>query len=99
MSIFLGPILAIIINDDIKETNKERHDRQRRWFQTNTPLNRSYIPGYRRSIPPPPPITRRGPSHVELNRAERLRVENLRDEWRRQNGYSSKLNDFKFFRK
>jgi len=35
---------------------------------------------------------------VELNRAERLRVENLRDEWRRQNGYS-KLNDFKFFRK
>jgi hypothetical protein len=98
MSIFLGPILAIIINDDIKETNKERHDRRNRWFNINRPLNRNEIPGYGRSIPPPPPITRRGPSHVELNRAERLRVENLRDEWRRQNGYS-KLNDFKFFRK
>jgi hypothetical protein len=98
----MGPILMSLIIDDKLKTKKhlkeleesESNDRHRRWFQTLGLINRERRPSWYRSIPPPPPITRRGPSHVELNRAERLRLDNERERVDK-NG----LNGFKFFQK
>ena len=84
LALFLGPILAIIVRDFKKETNEERHDRQRRWFHMNTPLDRNNIPEYGRSIPPPPPRSR-------------INAEDVRTEWRGRNGISG-IKDFKFLR-
>jgi len=49
-------------------------------------INRNAIPNYWCSIPPPPPISR-----------QRINQEEVRGEWRRQNGISN-LKDFKFLR-
>lgn len=94
MAIMLAPILAIIVRDNEKELKKQRgeseNDRHRRWFRTMGEINRQSIPNYGRTIPPPSPISRRGPSHVELNMAERIRLENEREK--------NKLKNFKFLK-
>ncbi len=92
IAVLLGPILAIFIKDSEKELKKQReeretNDRHRRWFQTMGLINRNTIPDYGRTIPPPPPISR-----------QRINQEEVRSEWRRQNGIS-KLKDFKFLQK
>lgn len=95
LAIILAPILAIIIKDNEHEIKKHHYieenenDRHRRWFQTRNIIDRQRMPEFGRTIPPPPPISRRGPSHVELNMAERIRLENERE----------KIKDFKFFKK
>jgi hypothetical protein len=93
-AIILGPILALLIGDDeeriLKEKQKkerETNDRHRKWFQTLGLINRSTIPGYGRTIPPPPPISQ----------VRRPTPDEVRAEWRRQNGINN-LKDFKFFR-
>ncbi len=80
----------ILVDDDqhrkkINDENIERNDRHRRWFRTMSEINRQRIPGFGRTIPPPPPISR-------------VNQEEVRSEWRRQNGVS-KIKDFKFFQK
>lgn len=64
VSILLGPILALFVND-IEHTTKEHHnieenenERHRRWFRTMGEINRERRPSWYRSIPPPPPISR-----------------------------------------
>jgi hypothetical protein len=98
-AILLGPILAVFVRDcerkikkyhGVEENENERH---MRWFRTMGEINRQRMTSFGRTIPPPPPITRRGPSHVELNMAERLRLDNERERIDK-----NKLKDFKFFR-
>ncbi len=64
VSILLGPILALFVND-IEHTTKKHHEieeneneRHRRWFRTMGEINRERRPSWYRSIPPPPPISR-----------------------------------------
>ncbi len=99
LSIFLGPVLFLVLIDSVQEMKKierenkrmenerETNNRHRRWFQTLGLINRNAVPNYRRSIPPPPPISR-----------TRVNQEEVRSEWRRQNGIV-KLKDFKFLQK
>ena len=95
LALIMGPVLALLIRDnehDIKKHHyieENENDRHRRWFQTRNIIDRQRMPEFGRTIPPPPPISRRGPSHVELNMAERIRLENERE----------KIKDFKFFKK
>lgn len=96
LSIFLGPVLFFVLVDSIIEMKKierenkrmenerETNNRHRKWFQTLGLINRNVVPNYRRSIPPPPPISR-----------PRVNQEEVRLEWRRQNGISN-IKDFKF---
>ena len=99
LALFIGPVLALIIRDNEHEIKKHHHieksenERHREWLRTMSEINRQRIPNYGRTIPPPPPITRRGPSHVELNMAERLRLDNERERIDK-----NKLKDFKFLR-
>jgi hypothetical protein len=96
-AIILGPILALLIGDDeekiIKENRKkerETNDRHRKWFQTLGLINRSTIPGYGRTIPPPPPIS-------QIQRRQLERDEAIRSA--RERIGIDKVKDFKFFQK
>ena len=96
VSILLGPILALFVND-IEPITKEHHNIEEneneihmRWFRTMGEINRSAIPNYRRSIPPPPPISR-------VDRARSERDEAIRSAIERTN--KNKIKDFKFFQK
>jgi hypothetical protein len=98
VSILLGPILALFVNDvehitkkhhDIEENERESNDRHMRWFRTMGEINRQRIPGYGRTIPPPPPISR-------VDRARSERDEAIRSARERIN--KNKIKDFKFLR-
>lgn len=98
-SILLGPILALFVDDiehttkkhhDIEENERESNDRHMRWFRTMGEINRNAIPNYRRSIPPPPPISR-------IERAISERDQAMRSAIERTN--KNKIKDFKFFQK
>ena len=101
LALFIGPVLALIIRDNEHEIKKHHYieenenDRHRRWFRTMGEINRQRIPGYGRTIPPPPPITRIGPSRVERAMAER--DEAIRTAIERID--KNKIKDFKFFQK
>ncbi len=95
VSLLIGPaiIFSLIAYDySVKKErekleDRETVDRHRRWFQTLGLINRNAIPNYGRTVPPPPPISR-----------TRVNQEEVRSEWRRQNGISE-LKDFKFLQK
>ena len=95
VSLLIGPAIVYILllhDKEMKKLSQEREeretgDRHRRWFQTMGLINRNAIPDYGRTIPPPPPIS--------LER--RPTPDEVRSEWRRQNGIS-KLKDFKFLK-
>jgi hypothetical protein len=63
LPLFFGPILALFINDSEREIKKRHYieqnenDTHRRWFRTMGEINRQRIPGFGRTIPPPPPYT------------------------------------------
>jgi len=95
VSILLGPILALFVND-IEHTTKEHHnieenenERHRRWFRTMSEINRQRMTSFGRSIPPPPPISR-------IERAQSERDEAIMSA--RERIGMNKLNDFKFLR-
>jgi len=95
VSILLGPILALFVND-IEHTTKEHHnieenenERHRRWFRTMSEINRQRMTSFGRTIPPPPPISR-------IERAQSERDEAIRSAIERIN--KNKLKDFKFLR-
>ncbi len=95
VSILLGPILALFVND-IEHTTKEHHnieenenERHRRWFRTMGEINRQRMTSFGRTIPPPPPISR-------VERARRERDEAIRSAIERID--KNKLKDFKFLR-
>jgi hypothetical protein len=92
VSILLGPILALFVND-IEHTTKEHHDieendRHRRWFRTMGEINRQRTPTWFRTIPPPPPISRVERAITERDEAIRSAIERID---------KNKLKDFKFF--
>ena len=94
VSILLGPILALFVND-IEHTTKEHHDieendRHRRWFRTMSEINRQRMTSFGRTIPPPPPISR-------VDRAVSERDEAIRSARERMD--KNKLKDFKFLQK
>ncbi len=91
VSILLGPILALFVND-IEHTTKEHHDieendRHRRWFRTMGEINRQRTPTWFRTIPPPPPISRVERAMTERETAIRSAIERID---------KNKLKDFKF---
>ena len=93
VSILLGPILALFVND-IEHTTKEHHDieendRHRRWFRTMGEINRQRTPTWFRTIPPPPPISRVERAMTERDEAIRSAIERID---------KNKLKDFKFLR-
>ena len=93
VSILLGPILALFVND-IEHTTKEHHDieendRHRRWFRTMGEINRQRTPTWFRTIPPPPPISRVERARTERDEAIRTAIERID---------KNKLKDFKFLR-
>jgi hypothetical protein len=96
VALLIGGVIILILWDEQKEEKRRRKeemeretgDRHRRWFQTMGLINRNAIPDYGRTIPPPPPISRQ----------RTLTPDEVRTEWRRQNGYGNKLKDFKFFK-
>lgn len=92
-AIVLGPILALFVKDPEHEIKKhhyvEENDRHRRWFRTMGEINRQRIPGFGRTIPPPPPISR-------IERAQTERDEAIRSATERID--KNKLKDFKFLR-
>ncbi len=73
---------------------RESNNRHRRWFQTLGLINRQHIPNYRRSIPPPPPISRIEQAQLERERALRSAIERVEPPNRRPD---IKLKGFKFF--
>ena len=95
VSLLIGPAIVYILIAHDYSVRKEREeleeretgDRHRRWFQTMGLINRNAIPDYGRTIPPPPPISRE----------RRPTPDEVRSEWRRQNGIS-KLKNFKFLK-
>ena len=93
VSILLGPILALFVND-IEHTTKEHHDieendRHRRWFRTMGEINRQRTPTWFRTIPPPPPISRVERARTERDESIRTAIERID---------KKKLKDFKFLR-
>ena len=93
VSILLGPILALFVND-IEHTTKEHHDieendRHRRWFRTMGEINRQRTSTWFRTIPPPPPISRVERAMTERDEAIRSAIERID---------KNKLKDFKFLR-
>jgi len=93
VAVLMGPVLFIFLQLHEREAKKhqeeleenERNERHRRWFQTLGLINRNASPNYWRSIPPPPPRSR-------------INTNEIRSEWRRQNGINN-IKDFKFFQK
>jgi hypothetical protein len=95
VSILLGPILALFVND-IEHTTKEHHnieenenERHRRWFRTMGEINRQRMTSFGRTIPPPPPISRIEQARTERDEAIRTAIERID---------KNKLKDFKFLR-
>ena len=95
-AILLGPILALIVGKDVEEKKKyygvmeqESNDRHRRWFRTMGEINRQRIPGFGRTIPPPPPISRVERAMAERDEAIRTAIERID---------KNKLKDFKFLK-
>jgi len=95
VSILLGPILALFVND-IEHTTKEHHnieenenERHRRWFRTMSEINRQRMTSFGRTIPPPPPISRIERAQSERETAIRSAIERID---------KNKLKDFKFLR-
>ena len=95
VSILLGPILALFVND-IEHTTKEHHnieenenERHRRWFRTMSEINRQRMTSFGRTIPPPPPISRVERAQTERDEAIRMAIERID---------KNKLKDFKFLR-
>ena len=93
-AILLGPILALIVGKDVEEKKKyygvmeeNENVRHRRWFRTMGEINRQRIPGYGRTIPPPPPISRIEHARTERDDAIRSAIERID---------KNKLKDFKF---
>ena len=94
-AILLGPILALFVKDggehEIKKLHYiEENDRHRRWFRTMGEINRQRIPGFGRTIPPPPPISRVERAMAERDEAIRTAIERID---------KNKIKDFKFFQK
>ena len=93
-AILLGPILALFVKDggehEIKKLHieQEENNRHRRWFRTMGEINRQRIPGYGRTIPPPPPISRIERARTERDEAIRSATERID---------KNKIKDFKFF--
>lgn len=99
VSILLGPILALFVND-IEHTTKEHHnieenenERHRRWFRTMSEINRQRMTSFGRTILPPPPISRIERARTERDETIRTAVERIEPPNRRYNN-----KDFKFFR-
>jgi hypothetical protein len=77
-AILLGPILALIIGDDVKrienhykQKEKESNSTHRRWFQLSDRINRERIQSnWGRTIPPPPPISRVEPPNRRPNKTK-----------------------------
>ena len=94
-AILLGPILALFVKDggehEIKKLHieQEENNRHRRWFRTMGEINRQRIPGFGRTIPPPPPISRVERARTERDEAIRSAIERID---------KNKLKDFKFLR-
>jgi hypothetical protein len=95
VSILLGPILALFVND-IEPITKEHHnieenenERHRRWFRTMGEINRERRPSWYGSIPPPPPISRINQAQSERDEAIRSAIERID---------KNKLKDFKFLK-
>ena len=92
-AILLGPILALFVKDggehEIKKLHieQEENNRHRRWFRTMGEINRQRIPGYGRTIPPPPPISRIERARTERDEAIRSATERID---------KNRLKDFKF---
>jgi hypothetical protein len=103
LAIIMGPILTSLIIDDKLKTKKrqkefeerETEDRHRKWFQTMGLINRQRIPGYGRTIPPPPPISRIERAQSEREAAIRSAMERIEPPNRRPD---NKLKNFKFLR-
>jgi hypothetical protein len=100
ISILLGPILALFVND-IEPTTKEHHDieekdndRHRRWLRTMGQINRQRTTTWFRTIPPPPPISRVERARLERDEAIRIARERIEPPNRRPNN-----KDFKFLQK
>jgi hypothetical protein len=96
----LGPILALIVGDDVKriekhykQKEKESNDRHIGWFRTMSEINRQRMTSFGRSIPPPPPISRITQAQSERERAITSAIERTEPPNRRYNN-----KDFKFFR-
>ena len=91
-AILLGPILALFVKDGGEHEIKKIHyikenETHRRWFQTMDEINRQRIPGFGRTIPPPPPISRVERARTERDEAIRTAIERID---------KNKLKDFKF---
>jgi hypothetical protein len=105
LSIFLGPVLFLVLVDSNMEMKKierenkrmnnerESNERHRRWFQTLGLINGQRIPNWGRTIPPPPPISRIAQAQLERERALRSAIERIEPPNRKYNN-----KDFKFFR-
>jgi uncharacterized membrane protein len=99
LAIIMGPVATLFVIDYKRETKKRTHEleqneresneRHMRWFQTLGYINRQRIPNYRRSIPPPPPISRVERAQTERDEAIRMAIERTN---------KNKLKDFKFLR-
>jgi hypothetical protein len=100
-AILLGPILALIVGDDVKriekhykQKEKESNVTHRRWFQLSDRINRERMrPTWFRTIPPPPPLSRVERARSERDEAIRTARERIEPPNRRPNN-----KDFKFFR-
>lgn len=100
-AILLGPILALIIGDDVKrienhykQKEKESNATHRSWFQLSNRITRGRMrPTWFRTIPPPPPISRVERARSERDEAIRTARERIEPPNRRSNN-----KDFKFFR-
>jgi hypothetical protein len=100
-AILLGPILALIIGDNVKrienhykQKEKESNVTHRSWFQLSNRITRGRMrPTWFRTIPPPPPISRVERARSERDEAIRTARERIEPPNRRPNN-----KDFKFFR-
>ena len=101
-SLIIGPAIVYILilhDKEMKKLSQEREeretgDRHRRWFQTLGLINRQRIPGYGRTTPPPPPISRVDRARSERDEAIRMARERVEPPNRRPD---IKLKGFKFF--
>lgn len=98
LSIFLGPVLFLVLVDSnmemkkierenkrMENENRQSNERHISWLRTMSGISRNTLPSFGRTVPPP--ISR-----------PRVNQEEVRSEWRRENGIN-KLKDFKFFQK
>jgi hypothetical protein len=102
-AILLGPILALIVGDDVKriekhykQKEKESNNKHGGWFRTMSEINRQRMTSFGRTIPPPPPISRIAQVQSERETAIRSAIERIEPPNRRPNKITK---DFKFFQK